>query len=741
MVAQVLLIREFLVNISSNELTVGFILANWVIIGAIGAFVTGRISDRVKNNINLFIILLLIFSLLLPFTVYFVRIFKLLAGVPLGRGVGFSSIFIFSFLFLFPLRFIHGGMFSSGCKAFHLHGGISGEKSMGVIYAWENAGTVAGGFLITYVFFPDLNSFQTVFILSILIVLSTFILSLLKKNSRFLTSISGLLFIFFSFFMISGYTEKLQDTSLDERWRGINLVTYKNSAYNNITVTKKGTQYTFYINGMPLVTLPHPDKIFVEEFGNLPLLFHPDPDTIALLSTGPGGIINQIIKNKIDRLYYMEIDPLIIKMFKKYSTPLTRKELSSNLLDTRNIDGRLFIRKTKKKFDVIIIGLSEPSTLEANRYFTKEFFRKTKEKLQTDGILAFRLPGSPSYSIEELRKLNTCIKKGLEDVYKYTLVIPGNYNLYLASSSNNLRKITPEILFERIQKREIKTTMLTLPYLKYRLNPEQRKWFLENIEGATEKINRDFMPFAVFQYFTFWSMKFTPELKGLTERLEDINLKFLIISIALITSLLIVLNLTLKNFSPAIPCSIFTTGFFSMLGNLVLILSFQIIYGSMYFEIGLLITASMMGMVAGSTLLNWKLDEIKNGIKKFILLEFLIMVTAILIPVLLNFLNTYGLKFTLIEPRPVLYFLLIVSGFLVGCEFPLAGKIRLKKKDENVGGTSGLIYSADLAGGWLAGIFGSVIFLPLLGLFRTFLIIILLKTGSLIILLISNRRQ
>ena len=49
--AQVLLLRELLVSFFGNELTLGIILANWLLSEAAGVFSIGRFVDRIKNII------------------------------------------------------------------------------------------------------------------------------------------------------------------------------------------------------------------------------------------------------------------------------------------------------------------------------------------------------------------------------------------------------------------------------------------------------------------------------------------------------------------------------------------------------------------------------------------------------------------------------------------------------------------------------------------------------------------
>jgi len=54
LIIEVLLIRELLVTFSGNELSIGIILANWLILIALGSFVLGRFADKVKYKIEIY---------------------------------------------------------------------------------------------------------------------------------------------------------------------------------------------------------------------------------------------------------------------------------------------------------------------------------------------------------------------------------------------------------------------------------------------------------------------------------------------------------------------------------------------------------------------------------------------------------------------------------------------------------------------------------------------------------------
>jgi spermidine synthase len=75
-----------------------------------------------------------------------------------------------------------------------------------------------------------------------------------------------------------------------------------------------------------------------------------------------------------------------------------------------------------------------------------------------------------------------------------------------------------------------------------------------------------------------------------------------------------------------------------------------------------------------------------------------------------------------------------ISGLLIGSQFPLANKLYLRE-DTSLTTTAGILYSADLLGGWIGGVFGAVVLLPVLGLVGTCITVGLLKMASLIVII------
>ncbi len=69
-------------------------------------------------------------------------------------------------------------------------------------------------------------------------------------------------------------------------------------------------------------------------------------------------MIHELLKHPVTRIDYAELDPLLLKLVRQYSTALTRSELSNPKVNVHSVDGRFFILRTPERFDVVFIGVS-----------------------------------------------------------------------------------------------------------------------------------------------------------------------------------------------------------------------------------------------------------------------------------------------------------------------------------------------------------------------------------------------
>ncbi|MCM8792441.1 MAG: fused MFS/spermidine synthase [Candidatus Omnitrophica bacterium] len=725
LVVQTLLIREFLVSFLGNELTIGIIMANWIILEATGSSICGSISSKAKNPSLIYALLQAGIAVYLPLSIFIIRNIKNLAGINPAEGLGSLPILGGSFFVLLPLSFLDGAQFPFGCRLLS----DSSRKSVGSagkVYILEATGFILAGPLFTYLLITKLNSFSVAFCLGLLNLISALLLlkdKLKEPLIRFFFILLNFLLLLLSIINF-GMAEKIHLFSIKKQWQKQEVLNYQNSIYGNLVVTKSQDQYTFYSDGVPLITTPIPDIASIEERVHLTILNHPHPKDILLLGGGAGGVIQEILKYPVERLTYIELDPLLIKLIKEFPTKLTEAELKDKRLEIKHLDGRRFLKITKSRYDVVIMNLPIPSTLQLNRFYTKEFFQDIKKILNERGVFGFSLVGSLSYLNPQARNLNGSILNTLKDIF-YVNIIPGDFNLYLCSPKEF--KIDPHILLNRLKEKNIPTQVLSEYHLKYRLHPRWLEWFLDSLADYYNlRKNYDLLPSATFYSVAYWNSIFSPKLERLFLLLDRIDFKIVLFWIILsglgFISIMFIFP-RLKYLS--VGMAIATTGFFGMSFDLILIYTYQAFYGFVFSHIGLLVTAFMAGLALGGYLMNRNLEKIKKDIFSFSRIELKMIGFSLLTGVLLLYLNGYN------SPKLSFIFFILsgISGYLVGSEFPLANKISSQNKNHLK--TAGTLYALDLAGAYFAALIVSISLVPVIGIIKTCLLLAIIKVISL----------
>ncbi|MDJ0915504.1 MAG: fused MFS/spermidine synthase [Desulfobacterales bacterium] len=739
-VAEVLLLRELLIVFSGNELCIGIIFANWLILEAFGCFFLGRIAEKSKYTLETFTVISILFSFSLFTAIFLTRIMKRVIGIAIGESIGFVPMLYSSFLILFPVSILHGALFPLCCRMYFMFSGQD-ESSAGKVYAYETVGTIIGGIVCTYLFIPYLHTFQASIVLAILNVIvclvvlaSSWKIGLFQKTV--LVFLSVLLF-FSGFVVFTGHVDRLHHHSIQTQWKNLNIVHYQNSQYGNICVIENEGQYIFFQDGIPDIITPIPDLAFIEEFVHLTLLAHPEPAKLLILSGGAGGIINEAFKHpSIETIEYAELDPLLLDLLRKFPTPLTESELNDSRVKITHVDGLLFLKTTQNKYDFIFVGIMEPSNLQANRFFTKEFFSLVKKRLNKEGILVLGLPGSLMYVNDELKNLNSCIFHTLKRVFPYIRVIPGDgKNLFLSSDSQNILKIDRKQIIERLYQRNIRANVIVPWHLEKKLHHGWQDWFSRFLEGSSQKINSDFKPLGLFYSITHWNALYAPSLSGLFSQFERINLRIIVLLFVFFLLLYVVFRLKhRRSFQAGIPLSIITTGFAGMIFSLMIIFTFQSMYGYVFSWIGLLVSFFMAGAACGAMLATKVLTQIKNCFRLFIKIDLAIICFSFGWPFIFLAVRAY-----LDSPDVFVFFKMLfliiacICGLLIGSQFPLANRIYLRSST-SLSETAGLLYASDLLGGWFGGIVGAVVLLPVLGLTGTCITVGLLKLTSFIVL-------
>jgi len=481
----------------------------------------------------------------------------------------------------------------------------------------------------------------------------------------------------------------LQETSTRAIFPGQNLVYEGNSIYGNLVVTEFDRQYNFYENSLPLFSTGN--EFSNEEKVHYAMLQKPGAKRVLLISGGVAGTTREVLKYPVSRLDYVELDPKLIEFGRQFTD-----NLNDDRINVINTDARYYVKTTGNRYDVIIIDLPDPASIQINRFYTVEFFRELRGILAPGGVVSASLSSAENYMSPEVRELNSGLYHTLRHEFNNVIVIPGYVNFFIASDS--------ELDYDYAGR--VKQTGIETSYLEYYLPGKLTPGRIERAAALADEeaeINTDFKP-ASYRH----SQKLWLSLFGIGPEL-----------VAVAVLLLLVLAFSATRFRP-VSLAILIAAITGIGIEFILIASFQILYGYLYYKIGILITAFMAGIVIGAGWINRRLDKVsQRRMSKFI---FLIAIYSLLLPEILLLLQGWQESSLLFISVEILFPLLtIIIGILVGIEFPLAVKLYIKERGATK--TAGLLYALDLVGACIGTYLVSILLIPILGIIPVCLIL------------------
>ncbi|NWF54395.1 MAG: hypothetical protein HXY45_06330 [Syntrophaceae bacterium] len=747
-ISQVMVIRELLVVFVGNELSIAIILANWLLLEAAGSFLIGKKIQHWGAREGGYAFFQILLSGLLPLTIYAIRGWKDFLGLAPGEGASLLQILFWTFPLLAPVGLIDGILFALGCTL-HSKWTEQGALSIGKVYFLEAMGAGSGGVLYTFLFIPYLGSFQVASLLGLANLLSGLLLVLPPGRARrWKWAFLGLwgYFVFVSLLLLIPYSSRvIEKASLQKLWRGFEILDSRWSPFGNVTVARREEQLTFFSNGIPLCNAPVPNIGSVEELVHFPMLLSPGPKKVLIVGGGFGGVIQEVLKHSVDEVHYAEIDPLIVQMIRENQTSLTRRELEDPKVRLHILDGRHFIRTARQSFDVILLNLPGPFTLELNRFYTLEFFREAFRLLGVEGILALGVPGSETYLAPEARELNLNILNSLRETFSSSAVLPGDPIIILASPAEKLGPLTADHLIRRLEESRIQTRFVTPAHIGRKMDKQRLEWLDEALKRGEEvRLNRDLNPSGIYYGIAYWNAQFHPSVQTIWSRVGEFRLSYFGLGLLVLVGTVAVCRKWPKaeegkgHLRGTLVWVVTTTGFFGTAMSVLLILSFQTLYGYAYGWIGLLVAAFMAGLALGSGMMTRSLENRQDRMMTLIGLESFIALFCLLVLFILYFLYSWGKDSLNPWPDRIGFLLMsLLSGFWVGLEFPLSSLI-FAGGGGAVARTAGILYASDLLGAWAGALLVGVIFIPVLGILLTCGGIILLKLTSLALLGIAG---
>ncbi|MFC1549180.1 hypothetical protein ACFL5E_04390 [Candidatus Omnitrophota bacterium] len=741
MSSQIIFLREFLVVFYGNEISIGVILASWLIWGAFGSALIGSFTDRIRTRIRVFSFCQLGLSFIFPATLLLLRASKPLMGIATGEIIGYAPMFLCAFFVLFLPCSIMGFMFSLACRMYRDEE-TSPAAGVARVYVMEAVGALCGGLVVSYFLIRYMSSTGILFILSFLNMSASVMMQRHGEpfpGKKAVLRLTVILLVLGTVAVAAGGGAGFRDFTLRRLWSGFDVLRSKDSIYGNITVTERGEQRSFYGNGLHLYTVP--DRLSAEESVHFAMLQVPAPKEVLLIGGGVGGRLEEVLKYPVEKVDYVELDPTIITLAEKYLRKKDTSFIEAPEVNVINEDGRFFVKRATGLYDCVLIELGDPYTAQLNRFYTVEFFRELNRILKEKGVAGFVLTSSENYIGDELRDYLRSIYLSAKNVFPDIMIIPGDAAYFILSKSPGMLTYDVDTLEKRLKEKGIDTEYVRGYYLSSKLSGERMQYAREVIEeDVSVGLNRDFRPVSYFYATVFWGTQF--DVPFFRKMLRAAKTENIWLAVSFFCVFLVIIALCGRRLGKrTVLLAIMTTGFAEIIFQIAVVLSFQVIYGYVFYKLGVIFTSFMVGLAAGGWLVSKWMKQMRNDMSVFIWTQVSICLYPLLLPLVFRWMSTAQAgPLSWMGANVIFPFLPVIAGLIGGIQFPLANKIYLENVDET-GRVAGLSYGLDLTGACLGALLAAALLVPVIGIFQTCYLAALINVTVLALLLMAVFRK
>jgi len=297
-----------------------------------------------------------------------------------------------------------------------------GTRSGG-IFAIATIGSLIGALLSGFFLIPILSITNIFYITTLLLVVIS-VLGLLISGKE---QISGNRYRCLLLFLIFLAVLSIPLFNI-EAHKNSRILFQKQGFYGDIKVVEIGESRCLVVNGMTQTCV----KIetydgglsYIEEIGRI-LALRPQDKDILLLGLGGGSIMSFF--SEIQEIDIIEIAPKIIHIAERFFN--FHPDLNQRIIID---DARSFLRRTDKKYDLIIADVFSATTIPLH-LSTKEYFELLKSHLHSEGLVLFNFIGRTGPE----DRYTTSFVRTLRSVFPSVIItspVPGLQSMVLHAS-------------------------------------------------------------------------------------------------------------------------------------------------------------------------------------------------------------------------------------------------------------------------------------------------------------------
>ncbi len=272
-------------------------------------------------------------------------------------------------------------------------------------------GSLVGGLFFAFVCLPILGLTYTPFILgfiNLMVAVGLFLTvrrELQKRANGGITIASGLILLC----MFFGITKAENIILFGEQSRYKDKVIFsEQSKYQKIVITQWKDHYWLYLNGNQQLSTLDEDK-YHEALVHPAVALSGQVKNVLVMGGGDGCAARELLKYpNIEQITVVDLDSMMTGLAKRHPvlTELNDSAFHHPKVTVQNADAFNWLEQAPGLFDLIIVDLPDPRSVELNRMYTAEFYSLCHLKLRPHGSLVTQA-GSPYFATKAFRCIDT----------------------------------------------------------------------------------------------------------------------------------------------------------------------------------------------------------------------------------------------------------------------------------------------------------------------------------------------
>ncbi|MEI7850849.1 MAG: fused MFS/spermidine synthase [Kiritimatiellales bacterium] len=411
---EVVWFRSLILVFGSTTYSFTVMLGVFLLGMSVGSLLIALVLDRIKNLLPLLATTVALIGFCTLWSLYrFDRGPDFLLNYLLAHGFSWQSMnqarFLISVSHLALPAILFGISFTAATRMVR-HDESSSSGAVGMVYALNTLGAVAGSFVGGFILLPTLGMERSLVVLSLLMLggglLSLILWSrVLWPRLASIALIAVIALVAFlnppawnksmlsagAFFAPLNFIQNGKNTFRQQVVAG-RLLHYKEGLSSTVSVhINDNEQRLFCVDGKAEADQSPRGMVVQRMIGHLPMLFHPDARKVINIGLGAGVSFGALSCHPVDHLEVVEIEPAV-KVAAMIWSDLNHAVMHNpKALITIN-DGRNHLLCTTNTYDVITSDPFEPVVGGSANLFTVNHFTAARNRLQSDGIMCQWIP-------------------------------------------------------------------------------------------------------------------------------------------------------------------------------------------------------------------------------------------------------------------------------------------------------------------------------------------------------------